>query len=67
MRDVEEWFADERARKYNCAGWMMDIEDVIKYLSGKPFERMVRRPAHVFIPGFRVINVRAVAWTKSEN
>jgi len=66
LRGVEEWFADGRARTYNCGGWKMDIEDVVKYLSGRIFEEMMRRPAHVSIPGFRGINVRAVAWTKSE-
>jgi hypothetical protein len=64
LRDVEEWFADGRSRTYSCGGRMMDIEDVVKYLSGRRFEEMIRRPANISVPEFRGINVRAVAWKK---
>jgi hypothetical protein len=66
LRDIEEWFTDGRSRTYNCSGQMMDIEDVVKYLNGRRFEERIRRPANISIPGFRGINVRAVAWKKDE-
>ena len=61
LREVGEWFVDGRERMVKCERWLLDVEDVGRFLSGRVFEERMRGS---WDEEWKGINVRVVAWRK---
>lgn len=71
LRDLEEWFLDSRSREYWVNGWLLDISEVGKAISGESFDKRIRgkirsekRTRWTGVKEWEGINVRVVAWSK---
>jgi len=61
LRETGEWYADGRDRMVKCDTWLLDVDEIGRFLSGQCFEERMRGSWDDEWPG---INVRVVAWRK---
>ena len=61
LRDVEEWYMDGRPREIKIDRWLMNVNEVGRFLSGICFEQRMRGSWNEEWEG---LNVRVVAWKK---
>lgn len=61
LRAAEEWFVDGRERQIKVDRWLLDVNEVGRFLSGACFEQRMRGSWDEEWEG---ISVRVVAWRK---
>jgi len=61
LRETGEWYADGRDRMVKCDTWLLDVDEIGKFLSGQCFEERMKGS---WDDEWQGINVRVVAWKK---